>query len=105
MAARDTGALGSDPEGESTFRMFYMKVALLLRPCLAPPKLNINNITCFLYAQVSPCTKKYVHEWTECPFAHPSEKAHRRPPTCHTGIACPEMKRVCLRALCCLIRK
>eukprot|EP00887_Chlorella_sp_A99_P005027 scaffold4.g5027.t1 len=44
---------------------------------------------------VLPCSKRYVHDWTECPFAHPQEKARRRDPRLHsyTGIACPSMKK------------
>mmetsp|Transcript_3477 Transcript_3477/g.7052 ORF Transcript_3477/g.7052 Transcript_3477/m.7052 type:complete len:401 (-) Transcript_3477:216-1418(-) len=40
------------------------------------------------------CSKKYTHDWTECPFAHPNEKATRRDPKkySYTGIACPSMK-------------
>lgn len=46
--------------------------------------------------QVLPCSKRFVHDWTECPFAHPQEKARRRDPRVHTytGIACPSMKKV-----------
>jgi hypothetical protein len=45
---------------------------------------------------VLPCSKRYVHDWTECPLAHPQEKARRRDPRTHayTGIACPSMKKV-----------
>jgi hypothetical protein len=44
---------------------------------------------------VLPCSKRYVHDWTECPYAHPQEKARRRDPRLHnyTGIACPSMKK------------
>lgn len=45
--------------------------------------------------KVVPCAKRFVHDWTECPFAHPQEKARRRDPKVHsyTGIACPSMKK------------
>ncbi|PSC70828.1 coiled-coil domain-containing 94-like protein isoform A [Micractinium conductrix] len=45
--------------------------------------------------KVLPCSKRFVHDWTECPFAHPQEKARRRDPRVHnyTGIACPSMKK------------
>ncbi|CAD7701548.1 unnamed protein product [Ostreobium quekettii] len=44
--------------------------------------------------KVLQCSKRYCHDWTTCPFAHPGEKARRRDPRkCrYTGIACPEMK-------------
>ncbi|WIA19314.1 hypothetical protein OEZ85_003947 [Tetradesmus obliquus] len=29
------------------------------------------------------CSKRYSHEWTTCPFAHPGEKAKRRDPRTH----------------------
>lgn len=45
--------------------------------------------------KVIPCTKRFVHDWTVCPFAHAGEKAVRRDPRTHnyTGIACPDMKK------------
>ncbi|KAK2080205.1 hypothetical protein QBZ16_000058 [Prototheca wickerhamii] len=45
--------------------------------------------------KVLPCSKRYVHDWTTCPFAHPQEKARRRDPRIYnyTGIACPNMKK------------
>eukprot|EP00803_Ostreobium_quekettii_P009918 evm.model.scf_2922.1 EVM.evm.TU.scf_2922.1 scf_2922:13132-15957(+) len=44
--------------------------------------------------KVLQCSKRYCHDWTTCPFAHPGEKARRRDPRKfrYTGIACPEMK-------------
>lgn len=51
---------------------------------------------CTRLPQVIPCTKRFVHDWTICPFAHAGEKAVRRDPRLHnyTGIACPDMKKV-----------
>lgn len=45
--------------------------------------------------KIVPCSKRYVHDWTECPFAHQKEKATRRDPKVfqYTGIACPSMKK------------
>ena len=52
--------------------------------------------------KVIPCTKRFVHDWTICPFAHAGEKAVRRDPRIHnyTGIACPDMKKTgnCIRS-------
>lgn len=54
-----------------------------------------------LYFKVLPCSKRYVHDWTTCPFAHTGEKARRRDPRLYnyTGIACPDMKKAgnCIR--------
>ncbi|KAF8058893.1 zinc finger CCCH domain-containing protein 24 [Scenedesmus sp. PABB004] len=37
-----------------------------------------------MYAhKILPCSKRYSHEWTTCPFAHPGEKAKRRDPRTH----------------------
>eukprot|EP00887_Chlorella_sp_A99_P004925 scaffold4.g4925.t1 len=51
--------------------------------------------------KVIPCTKRFVHDWTVCPFAHAGEKAVRRDPRLvnYTGIACPDMKKTgnCIR--------
>jgi hypothetical protein len=48
--------------------------------------------------QVVPCTKEAHHDWSECPYAHPGEKANRRDPRTskYTGIICPDMKKVSL---------
>ena len=65
---------------------------------LASDVLNVLN---FCPLQVIPCTKRFVHDWTVCPFAHAGEKAVRRDPRTHnyTGIACPDMKKMgnCIR--------
>jgi hypothetical protein len=73
-------------------------------PLLAPSGSNSASgfLSCnplrrlFASLQVLPCSKRFVHDWTECPFAHPQEKARRRDPRLHnyTGIACPSMKKV-----------
>lgn len=72
------------------FEMITSNNAYLTPP---PPSL--------LTFQVIPCTKRFVHDWTVCPFAHAGEKAVRRDPRTHeyTGIACPDMKKAghCLR--------
>lgn len=45
--------------------------------------------------KVLPCSKRYCHDWTTCPWAHAQEKAKRRDPRVYnyTGVACPEMKK------------
>lgn len=30
--------------------------------------------------QVTPCSKRYSHDWASCPYAHPGERAARRDP-------------------------
>lgn len=41
------------------------------------------------------CTRGRSHDWTECPFAHPGEKARRRDPRKfhYSGTACPEFRK------------
>lgn len=45
--------------------------------------------------KVRKCVRARSHDWTECPFAHPGEKARRRDPRkCHySGTACPEFRK------------
>lgn len=52
---------------------------------------NLKSDPCL---QVLPCSKRSCHDWQQCPYAHPGEKAKRRDPALHnyTGIACPNMK-------------
>jgi hypothetical protein len=63
----------------------------------------------FRLQQVAKCSKCRAHDWTECPFAHPGEKARRRDPTkfSYSGSACPDFRKVraarrvlCLRMYC-----
>mmetsp|Transcript_31079 Transcript_31079/g.101289 ORF Transcript_31079/g.101289 Transcript_31079/m.101289 type:complete len:623 (-) Transcript_31079:186-2054(-) len=41
------------------------------------------------------CTKTRAHDWTECPFTHPGEKARRRDPRRfnYCGSACPDFRK------------
>lgn len=41
------------------------------------------------------CARGRSHDWTECPYAHPGEKARRRDPRKHhySGTACPEFRK------------
>ncbi|MED6185159.1 hypothetical protein PIB30_054341 [Stylosanthes scabra] len=45
--------------------------------------------------KVRRCTRSRSHDWTDCPFAHPGEKARRRDPRRfhYTGTMCPEYRR------------
>jgi len=55
------------------------------------------RINCF---KVLKCTKTHAHDWTECPFVHPGEKARRRSPSefPYTSAACPDFRKgVCRR--------
>lgn len=45
--------------------------------------------------KVRKCMRGRSHDWTECPFAHPGEKARRRDPRRfhYSGMACPDFRR------------
>lgn len=45
--------------------------------------------------KVRKCTRGRSHDWTECPFAHPGEKARRRDPRKfhYSGSACPDFRK------------
>ncbi|XP_047328380.1 zinc finger CCCH domain-containing protein 20-like [Impatiens glandulifera] len=45
--------------------------------------------------KVKKCVRGRSHDWTDCPFAHPGEKARRRDPTKHnySGSICPEFRK------------
>uniref|UniRef100_A0A7N0ZRX5 C3H1-type domain-containing protein n=1 Tax=Kalanchoe fedtschenkoi TaxID=63787 RepID=A0A7N0ZRX5_KALFE len=45
--------------------------------------------------KVRRCARGRSHDWTECPFAHPGEKARRRDPRRYgySGTACPEFRK------------
>ncbi|KAI3422887.1 uncharacterized protein J3R85_011623 [Psidium guajava] len=44
--------------------------------------------------KVRRCARGKSHDWTECPYAHPGEKARRRDPRRHgySGAACPDYR-------------
>jgi hypothetical protein len=45
--------------------------------------------------QILPCSRRYAHDWTSCPFFHPGEKAQRRCPRAYPYVAipCPDLKK------------
>ncbi|KFK40348.1 hypothetical protein AALP_AA3G362300 [Arabis alpina] len=45
--------------------------------------------------KVRRCARGRSHDWTECPYAHPGEKARRRDPRKfhYSGVACPEFRK------------
>ncbi|KAJ8749350.1 hypothetical protein K2173_018838 [Erythroxylum novogranatense] len=45
--------------------------------------------------KVRRCTRSRSHDWTDCPFAHPGEKARRRDPRRYhySGTVCPQFRR------------
>lgn len=45
--------------------------------------------------KVRRCTRSRSHDWTDCPFAHPGEKARRRDPRrfVYCGTVCSEYRR------------
>ncbi|CAO2186011.1 unnamed protein product [Urochloa humidicola] len=68
-AAAAAMAAGVDGYGSDEFRMYEFKVRR--------------------------CARARSHDWTECPFAHPGEKARRRDPRVHrySGAACPDFRK------------
>ncbi|KAI4383315.1 hypothetical protein MLD38_009167 [Melastoma candidum] len=65
----DSSDSDSDPYSSDHFRMFEFKVRR--------------------------CTRSRSHDWTDCPFAHPGEKAQRRDPRKYhySGAVCTEHRR------------
>ncbi|XP_057500724.1 zinc finger CCCH domain-containing protein 20-like [Actinidia eriantha] len=45
--------------------------------------------------KIRKCTRGRSHDWTECPYAHPGEKARRRDPRRYrySGSVCPEFRK------------
>ena len=45
--------------------------------------------------KVDDCPYEHEHEWTECPYAHPGEKAKRRDPKqfAYSCSACPDFRK------------
>ncbi|KAK1372559.1 Zinc finger CCCH domain-containing protein 20 [Heracleum sosnowskyi] len=54
--------------------------------------------------KVKRCARAKSHDWTECPYVHPGEKARRRDPRkfLYSGTACPDYKKgECVRGDAC----
>lgn len=54
--------------------------------------------------KVRRCARARSHDWTECPYAHPGEKARRRDPRKfhYSGTACPDFRKgACVRGDAC----
>ncbi|XP_072998866.1 zinc finger CCCH domain-containing protein 35-like [Typha latifolia] len=49
--------------------------------------------------KVRRCARGRSHDWTECPYAHPGEKARRRDPRKYhyAGTACPDFRKGCCK--------
>ncbi|KAI8547110.1 hypothetical protein RHMOL_Rhmol07G0169000 [Rhododendron molle] len=49
--------------------------------------------------KVRKCVRGRTHDWTECPYAHPGEKARRRDPRRYhySGTPCPEFRKGCCK--------
>ncbi|KAK8483763.1 hypothetical protein V6N12_013135 [Hibiscus sabdariffa] len=45
--------------------------------------------------KVTPCSRAYSHDWTECPFAHPGENVRRRDPRkyIYSCVPCPGFRK------------
>ncbi|KAE8713760.1 hypothetical protein F3Y22_tig00110206pilonHSYRG00436 [Hibiscus syriacus] len=45
--------------------------------------------------KVTPCSRAYSHDWTECPFVHPMENERRRDPRkdIYSCVPCPEFRK------------
>ncbi|KAE8654673.1 Zinc finger CCCH domain-containing protein 23 [Hibiscus syriacus] len=55
----------------------------------------MHNISTDVRVQGSEVRSWPVHDWTECPYAHPGEKARRRDPRKYhySGTACPDFRK------------
>lgn len=70
---------------------------------LNAPEYSSDDFRMFSF-KVERCSKRFVHDWRSCPFAHPTENARRRDPRKfkYVPIPCPEYKRgICLRGDAC----
>ncbi|KAG5059019.1 hypothetical protein GLYMA_01G005000v4 [Glycine max] len=65
----------------------------------AQPDAAVDAYTCDHFRmyefKVRRCARGRSHDWTECPYAHPGEKARRRDPRRfhYSGVACPEFRK------------
>jgi len=72
-------------------------------PDLSGPDSPIDAYTCDHFRmyefKVRRCARGRSHDWTECPYAHPGEKARRRDPRKfhYSGTACPEFRKGCCK--------
>ncbi|KAK9833310.1 hypothetical protein WJX81_005201 [Elliptochloris bilobata] len=62
--------------------------------CLSDAAYTSDNFRVWEF-KVKRCPRSRPHDWTQCPFAHPSEKAKRRDPRRYkySGTACPDFRK------------
>lgn len=72
------------------------------------PDLPVDAFSCDYFRmyefKVRRCARGRSHDWTECPYAHPGEKARRRDPRKfhYSGTACPDYRKGgCKKGDCC----
>lgn len=66
---------------------------------LNAPQYSTDEFRMFNF-KVARCSKRFVHDWRSCPFAHPTENARRRDPRLvkYLPVPCPDYKRgICMR--------
>ncbi|KAJ8750899.1 hypothetical protein K2173_016080 [Erythroxylum novogranatense] len=98
----------------SDYSPYYLQEALAALQCYLPsndPELDseseisvlepdspVDSYSCDQFRmfefKVRRCARGRSHDWTECPYAHPGEKARRRDPRKYhySGTACPEFR-------------
>ena len=87
------------PHTHTHEQVFHKRYDRPVNPLPFPPPTRARAHT-----QVLRCSKRYAHDWRECPFAHPTENARRRDPREHKycSTACPDYKQgFCVRGDAC----
>ncbi|KAF0916003.1 hypothetical protein E2562_000633 [Oryza meyeriana var. granulata] len=82
LPSSDVGGVGADDEEEAA----AMAAAVDAYAC--------DEFRMYEF-KVRRCARGRSHDWTECPFAHPGEKARRRDPRKYhySGTACPDFRK------------
>lgn len=98
-AASTSQAPASDLDNEAYMKDDFRMLEFKARPWACGTFHSVGAVGCLTLLppppQVRRCTKTRAHDWTECPFTHPGEKARRRDPRRfnYCGTACPDFRK------------
>ncbi|KAJ7568702.1 hypothetical protein O6H91_01G044600 [Diphasiastrum complanatum] len=94
-SCRSPGVLLGSPSSSEALSVYETFLASTRENSCSAEDLYASDEFRMFEFKVRRCMRGRSHDWTECPFAHPGEKASRRDPCRfrYSGAACPDFKK------------
>lgn len=116
VSVNPNGNASSSPDGGNNSNAYYLQEAIMALQRYLPsnepdidsdsefsgldqPDSPVDAYSCDHFRmfefKIRRCARGRSHDWTECPYAHPGEKARRRDPRKYhySGTACPDFRK------------